>query len=275
LVDRIQAVGVLAGSAAVVLAVEELRVTGNNKTTAKGDGSLEEKLDGLVTRLTVKLGTRLVSAVLYGSAASGDWNHRASDLNVLCVLTQVSSRELAESEPIFRWWREQGNPPPLLMSETEMRTSTDCFPMEFHDMQVHRRVLYGRDVISEITIDRKYYRAQVEHELRAKLLRLRQKAAEVLTRPDALAKLLTDSISTFCILGRHALILKGREPRWPKRDVVADLDKVVGTRFDAFNAVLNIRADAKVPKDFNAVVLFEKYLTEIDAIITFVDQIDE
>lgn len=236
---------------------------------------MEDKLNELVTRATSKFGDRLVSVVLYGSAATGDWNERASDLNILCVLTQVSSRELAESEPLFRWWRDQDNPPPLLLTESEVRSATDCFPMEFHDMKAHRRVLFGADIIAEIEIDRSFYRAQVEHELRAKLLRLRQKAAEVLSRPEALAKLLTDSISTFCVLGRHALLLKGREARWTKRDIVADLEKVLGIRFDGFNNVLKIRADGKLPAGFNAVLSFEKYMKEIDALVAFVDQIDK
>ena len=37
-------------------------------------------------------------------------------------------------EDIFRWWREQGSPSPLLLSENEVATSTDCFPIEFHDI---------------------------------------------------------------------------------------------------------------------------------------------
>jgi predicted nucleotidyltransferase len=236
---------------------------------------LEDKLNNLVTRLKSTFGDRLLSAILYGSAASGDWNEKASDLNVLCVLSQISSRELSESEPVFRWWREQGNPPPLLMSDVEVRTSTDCFPMEFHDMKAHRRILFGQDVIADLEIDRSFYRAQVEHELRAKLLRLRQKAAEVLARPESLLKLLADSVPTFCVLGRHALLLKGREVRWTKHEIVEDLQKVLNVRFDAFQNILAMRTGGKPLADSNAVLLFEKYLKEIEALIAFVDQIDK
>ena len=123
---------------------------------------------------------RLRSVILYGSAAAGEHNEHFSDLNVLCVLTAVTPAELADSEPIFKWWRALGNPSPLLLSEEELRTSTDCFPIEFHDMQERRRVLFGTDVIQDLVIEKVFYRAQVEMDLRAKLLRLRQKAAEVL-----------------------------------------------------------------------------------------------
>src|SRR6185437_1655232 len=171
-----------------------------------------------------------------------DWHERSSDLNVLCVMERLSPQELAQSAPIFRWWREQGSPPPLLLTAEEVRTATDCFPMEFHDMQEHRRVLYGSDVIQELIIDESFYRAQVEHELRAKHILLRQRAAEVIGKPERLVRLMTDSISTFCVLGRHALVLSGKPPRWKKKEVVAALENAMGRPLKAANEILAIRA---------------------------------
>ena len=63
------------------------------------------------------------------------------------------------------------------MSEDEVYNSADCFPIEFHDMKERRRVLYGLDVIADLKFDMRNYRTQVEHELRSKLLRLRQQGA--------------------------------------------------------------------------------------------------
>lgn len=71
------------------------------------------------------------------------------------------------------------------------------------------------------------------------------------------------------------MILKGREPRWKKREVIADLEKVLGIRFDGFYAVLGLRTDGKLPAEGSAVLLFEKYLKEIDALVRFVDQLDK
>ena len=235
---------------------------------------MEAKLTNLVDRMKAAFSGQLKAAILYGSAAMDDWNEHSSDLNVLCVLGQLTTRELAQSEPVFRWWREQGNPPPLLMSEQEVRTSTDCFPMEFHDMQAHRRVLYGEDIIAGLTIDRSFYRAQVEHELRAKQIRLRQKAAELLGRPAELMKLLTGSISTFCVLGRHALLLSGRDPHWKKREIVQALSAALDKPFLGANAILTIRAAGKTPPDQNPVAIFESYLAETDALVRFVDALE-
>jgi len=228
-------------------------------------------LSELVERLKAALGDRLVSVILYGSAAMDDWNERRSDLNVLCVLSALSPRELAQSEPVFRWWRSHGNPPPLLLTREEVQTSTDCFPMEFHDMQEHRRVMHGSDVIRELVIDRSFYRAQVEHELRAKQIRLRQKAAEALSDPNRLAKLLTDSVSTFCVLGRHALILSGNQARWKKIEIVQALEQVLQMPLKSVNTILAVRASGRRPSAGETSSLLDGYLKETDAIVRFVD----
>lgn len=236
--------------------------------------SAEHTLSSLVSRLQSTFGDNLVSVILYGSAAVGDWNERNSDLNVLCALNRLTPHELVQSEPVLRWWREQGSPSLLLMSADEVRSSTDCFPMEFHDMKEYRRVLAGVDIIRDLEIDRSFYRAQVEHELRAKQIRLRQKAAELFSQPQLLLNLLVDSVSTFCVLGRHALILSGNEPRWKKQEIIAALEDVLRRSLDGANAILAIRTAGKRPADANPSAIFEKYLGEMGELVRFVDVLD-
>jgi predicted nucleotidyltransferase len=254
--------------AAATQAVAEPAATGKQQV---GEDTMEQKLSDLVERLKKIFGEQLIAVILYGSAAADDWNHNRSDLNVLCVLNRISPDELRRAEPVLRWWREALNPPPLLLTEDEVRTSTDCFPMEFHDMQQHRRVLYGADVIRDLVVDSKYYRAQVEHELRAKQLRLRQHAAEVLSQPARLQKLMIDSVSTFCVLGRHALILHGSPAYWKKLEIVHALNEVVGTPLSAINEILAIRTSEKTVAGPETTALLERYLGDIAVLVRFVD----
>jgi predicted nucleotidyltransferase len=232
---------------------------------------MEQKLQDLVDRLRQAHQDRLVSVILYGSAASGDHHGEFSDLNVLCVLTRVTPAELAASEPIFKWWQD-GNPTPLLLSEEEVRTSTDCFPIEFHDMQERRRVLFGPDVIEKLEIDRTFYRAQVEHDLRAKLLRLRQKAAGILGDKQALLRLMIDSVSNFLVLSRHALLLSGIATGSGKRETAAGL-AAIQVDTSPFDALLDLRERKKKPGDVNVESLFASYLKQIEAVVAHVDRL--
>ncbi len=235
---------------------------------------MQQKLKELVDRLRNAQQDRLLSVILYGSAATGDHHEEFSDLNVLCVLTQVTPAELGACEPVFKWWQAQGNPSPLLLSEEEVRTSTDCFPIEFHDMQERRQVLFGRDVIEGLVIDKVFYRAQVEHELRAKLLRLRQKAAGVLADKAALLRLMIDSVSSFFVLSRHALLLSGIAPGWQKRDVARNLAGI-GVDPVPFDTLLDLRERKKKAGDVDPEALFASYLTQFELVVRRVDRLEK
>ncbi len=50
---------------------------------------MDDVLQELVKRMKAACGQELVSMVLYGSAAAGDYHEKHSDLNVLCVLKQI------------------------------------------------------------------------------------------------------------------------------------------------------------------------------------------
>jgi predicted nucleotidyltransferase len=235
---------------------------------------MEDKLLELVDRLKQAQGESLRSVILYGSAAAGEHNEHFSDLNVLCVLTRVTPDELAASASIFEWWRKLGNPSPLLLSEEELHTSTDCFPIEFHDMQERRRVLFGPDVIENLAIDRTFYRAQVEMELRSKLLRLRQKAADVLANQPALLRLMIDSVPNFLVLARHALLVSGLPSGFRKREVVRHLPDI-GVDATPFDTLLDLRDQSKLAGDVDPAALFASYLKQIEALVGHVDQLDK
>jgi hypothetical protein len=236
---------------------------------------MERLLTQLVDRLKKAYGERLKSVILYGSAAVGDHHAKYSDLNVFCVLHEVTPRELQESTAIVRWWRELGNPSPLMLTEEEVRNGTDCFPIEFCDIKQRRRVLYGGDVAADLEIDTCFYRAQVEHELRAKLLRLRQKAAGVLADKNLLRNLLAESLSTFVVLFRHALLLHGVEAGFEKREVVGQAHDHLAVDPTPFLKLLDLREEKVKARDIDPVPLLADYMKEIQKVAEAVDRLEK
>ena len=236
---------------------------------------MDKVVNQLVEKLRKAYGDRLVSVVLYGSAATGEHHPKFSDFNILCVLTTITPREMAESEDIFRWWREQGSPSPLLLSEHEVATSTDCFAIEFLDIQQHHQLLHGKDVVSGLVVDRAFYRAQVEHDLRAKLLRLRQKASGMLSDADLLRRLLADSLSTFAVLFRHALALHGAETSHRKREVIENAGRLFAFDTAPFLKILDMREERLKPREVEPSALLSPYLEGIGKVIDAVDGLEK
>lgn len=232
-------------------------------------------LTEVVERLQKALADGLVSVVLYGSGAVPEGKDKYSDYNVLCVLKRITPAELGASEPVFRWWREMGNPAPLLLSEDEVRTSTDCFPIEFHDIRERHQILFGADVVAGLQIDYKYYRAHVEHELRSKTLRLRQKAGGILSQPDVLMRLMADSISTFCVLFRHAMMLAGEEPKFGKREIIEAAAEKFEIEPESFLSLLDFREEKTRVKDLQPEKLFGMYLQQVQKVVDAVDRLQQ
>ena len=116
----------------------------------------------------------------------------------------------------------------------------------------------------------------MEHELRAKLLRVRQKAGGMLSNPDLLRRMLLDSVSTFCVLFRHALILQGVDaPRFEARRDPARPRST--SAFDAtpFEKLLDVREGRLKPREVDPVALLASYLTGISQVIDAVDQLEK
>jgi hypothetical protein len=243
-----------------------------------------EPLDHLVRKLQQAYSERLVSVVLYGSAAdarergAGEHQPKYSDFNVLCVLNTITPRELAAGEELFHWWRGLGNPSPLLLTEQEIAASTDCFAIEFLDIQQQHRVLYGKDAISGLRVDRgrtgSLYRAQVERDLRSKLLRLRQKAAGMMSDQNLLRRLLADSVATFCVLFRHALALQGLDVAPRKREIVRQAAACFGMDAQPFDKLLDLREERCPPRQVDPWALLAPYLEGIAKAIEFVDRLE-
>jgi hypothetical protein len=228
-------------------------------------------LDQVVEKLRKALDVNLVSIVLYGSAATGDRDERFSDYNILCILTRITPAELRAAEPVFRWWREQGNPAPLLLTSHEVETSTDCFPIEFQDIRDNHRILHGPNLVESLEIDRSFYRAQVECQLRTKLLRLRQKGGGMLSDKEALRGLLLDSISTFCVLFRHALLLSGAPAPARKREIIEAAGSRFGIETEPLLSLLGQREGTVKPKEIEPEPLFSRYIIQIEKVIDAVD----
>jgi hypothetical protein len=228
---------------------------------------MEKLLSQLVEKLQKAYGERLISVVLYGSAACGDHQPKFSDINVLCVFEAIGPRELAACEEISRWWRERGNASLMLITESEVSESAECFAVEFTGIQHCYRLLYGKDVISGLAIGRRFYRAQVERELRAKLLRLRQKAAGMMSQPDLLRRLLLDSVSTFCVLFGHALALRGVDAPQTKREVMAVAREHFRIDAAPFEKLLDVREGRIKPREADPLALLGPYLEGVGAVI--------
>ena len=169
-------------------------------------------VEQFTTDLGRALGDRLVSLLLYGSAARGVNVDGRSDLNTLLICDAVDEDLFARLEVPVRAWVRAGQPAPLILTEVEWRAATDAFPIEYEDMRDAHKLLAGRDPWAGISVQREHVRRQLEHEVMGKLVQARRAYAALRGEPRRLAEVLVQSAGGFFAMLRAALRLAGDTP---------------------------------------------------------------
>jgi predicted nucleotidyltransferase len=231
----------------------------------------EKLIHEFVERMRTAAGTNLRAAILYGSAAAGDYVSDYSDVNLLCVLGETSFAAIEALAPAIEWWGKQKQRVPLLLSADEMRRSADVFSIEFLDMRRSHRLLWGEDILKTLEIPMRLHRAQLEYELREKTILLRQRLLMAGTSGEAKWELLLRSLPAFGTLFRHALIALGDAGLGSKRDTAVLLGAKLGIDASVFGELLDVREGKADRKAARVDAMFARYLKLVEQVTAAVD----
>lgn len=223
---------------------------------------LEREINFFILGLRKTYKEDLLSVALYGSAASMEFIPAYSNLNILVLLKSTSLSELKKATSVVNKFK---NLTPLFLTEEYILSSMDIFPIEFLDMQENYILLYGKDLLKNIRVNLKNLRFQCEHELKAKLLSLKQLYLGLNDRPAALKEPLIRSFTSILHILRNVLRLKGRQPPYKKEDLLKEIAAHFKIEISYWEKILA----AKLKK-----IRINKVQTE-ELFLTFVDNLEE
>jgi predicted nucleotidyltransferase len=246
--------------------------TTSNTTSTTASATMS--LDDLAAQLSRAHGERLTAVVLYGSAARGEQVAQRSDLNVLVIVKSLGAAALRESAATSRAWAEAGNPPPLVLTEAEWRSSRDIFAMEFADILDRHRVITGALPDVRATVDPAHLRHQLEFEAMGKLIHLRQ--AILACEGDAARELelLAATKSAVLVLFRTLVRAHGERPPEGAEAVVRRAAALAGLDPTPFlEVVTHVAGAAAIPTSRAHAVLdayhsgLERFVAHVDALV--------
>ncbi|MGH7522340.1 MAG: hypothetical protein ACREMI_13780 [Gemmatimonadales bacterium] len=188
------------------------------------------RLNEFADQVSSALGGRLVSLLLYGSAAreQGAGSREQTAMNTLLIVDKADAELFARLQAPVRAWMSAQHPPPLVLTEREWRDSADAFPIEYEDIRAGHRVLAGRDPWHGIRVQSEYVRRQLEHELMGKLVHLRQAYAADWNSPRRLAEVVRATRPGFLTMLRAVLRLAGRAAPAAPEALVRDAGALIG-----------------------------------------------
>lgn len=186
-------------------------------------------------------GDELVSIVLFGSGAKGEYLPGKSDINLLIVLSEKGIDALDKGLELVEKWRKMNVGVPLFFTEDYITSALDTFPIEFLDMKNFHKPVYGKDVLSALEINHDDLRRQIERELRGKLVYLRTGFLSTGNERKRMREMLSASVAAFISIFEGLLYLKGKQIPEKKTEVIKDTAELFKLDMSVFANVLNVR----------------------------------
>ncbi len=172
-------------------------------------------LDALSVAAASALGDRLVSIVLFGSAAEGALRPE-SDVNVVLVLKEFPEEGVAAMRGTLRAVRAAARVEALFLLEAEIADAAESFAVKFADIARRRRVLVGTDPFAALAVPEAALRRRLSQSLLNLSLRLREAWAVHGGADDEAARSAAGFAGPLRAAAASLLALEGKEVPSPK-----------------------------------------------------------
>ena len=195
------------------------------------------KADVFFRDLLDVFGPRIHSLHIVGSVLTPDYHPATSDINSVVVFNDLDIGDIRKLAPVGRAHAKKKISPPLLMTVRHIEDALDVFPVEFLNFSLVHMTAYGKDIFSDLRIDRKDLRLQCERELKVMLIGLRQGYLSMLEDKKRLNEAFFKSIKSYIPLMRGIIYMLGKEPPIPAVQVMETLSVMTGVDTGIFARV--------------------------------------
>ena len=234
----------------------------------------EEIFDEITKDFKTIFEDALISIMLYGSGAGSDFNPGTSDLNFCIILSEEAIDSLDRAIETVSRWRKRNVATPLFMTQSYIQSSLDSYPLEFLNIKKNYILVYGKDVLKDISIEGPHLRLQCEREIKGKLLLLREGFLETEGKQKRIKELIKASITAFISIFNGLLYLKGIEIPPTRREIIQSVAKEIPINQEIFMKCLDIKQGKAEFSSSEVKDLFKAYMVEARKLWAVVDKME-
>ncbi len=233
---------------------------------------IEQAIEEIMPILKDVFGGNLKMVALYGSAATGGFIKRVSDVNILIIVGESSVDQMLRLSKEGKKGLIDYRITPHILSEKELITSADVFPVEYQEIQATMRLLYGEMMLDSLEIGKTNIRHQVESMLRGGMNSLKQ-IILMTSRDEKIFKreLISWSGRQIPLFRAVLRLYNAQSEGCSSLDIlklIECLEEHVHVDCSAFRALLELRAKQDTPVDMNVLItnLTEQYMKMVEAV---------
>lgn len=216
----------------------------------------------------------IISIYLIGSAATKDFHPKYSDINTLIVVKETKIAFLDFIAALGKRYGKKKIRAPLIMTRDYINRSLEVFPLEFLEMKLIHRLVYGEDVLKDIKIEKTDVRLQCERELKGKLQHICQGYIKAMGNRTALTDLFVGSLSGYFPVLRGMLFLYDQKIPRERSEVLFALERYFDIDIGVYKKLLEIRSKDVYPPLDVLREIFENLYHVLDAVIKRADEFE-
>ncbi len=225
---------------------------------------IRETLGKYVKDVSATFGANLQAVVLFGSAARGEFLPGRSNLNLLLQVEKQDLEALGRYARGHRRWAREGIVVPLVVTEAELRSWPEIFPLEHLEFREHHAVLAGRDPFRQTEPASGRLAAACVQEMLGNLLRLRQRVMEGGASPEVIQLLLSMSVTALLPCLRGLVYVKGKPAGRTTDDFLENLASVLGGDCAAVAEAWRVKTGVGSPGTAELPRVLERYMATVE-----------
>jgi len=215
-----------------------------------------------------------VRAILvYGSAAGINYNHGVSDINFALIIKDLDFSVLNQGVALVKWARKHKIATPLFLTREYILSALDVFPIEFSEIKLQHKVIFGEDVFKDLDIPRNDVRLLCEQQVKGKLLHLRQAYLNIGSNPAILKNLLKSALSDLTPIFRQLILLKGQVPIKEKEEMFDQLSKIFSLDFELFRVVYHDKNKKMLISSNQVEAHLQNFLNQLESLSRHLDSL--
>ncbi len=226
---------------------------------------VQDLLRAYIKRVGTALGKNLEGIILYGSLVRGEYRLGHSNVNLLLTLAQLDGERLRTLAPVLAKWKHD-RVATLLLTTGEIEHWAAQFPLEFGDLLDHRVLLAGRDPLATLRPDLEGAQEAILREVRANLLRVRQRYVEGAASNESALILLPMSVTALGPCLRGLLRLWELAPVQKTETAIQTTCDRLGIDPAPLQEAWSLRCGRITPGPVETPRLFDRYLVGLTAL---------
>ncbi|MGD9106734.1 MAG: hypothetical protein PVJ87_07860, partial [Desulfobacterales bacterium] len=198
-----------------------------------------------------------------------------SDINSIFVIMGMDLKFLELLATLGKKYQKKRIAAPLIMTPEYITNSLDVFPIEFLNIKLLHKTIFGENLFQDLKINRADLRLQCERELKVRLIGLRQGYISCLGNSKMLMNMFIDSFSGYIPLFKGIIFLLGKKPPVTSRDAIDVLEEVTSVSTRVFNTVLKQKKQKTKLMMDQLNTIFQEYYTAIERLGDITDGIKD